>query len=764
MKRSVKTFLKFLLIFVLILSILAGCTVGAIVLTTNDVFTEFNADDINLNFTSFLYYTDENGNDVEYQQLSGTENRIWADLEDISPYLTDAIVAIEDERFWSHKGFDLKRFTGATLNYVLKSDNSYGGSTITQQLIKNLTGDDDAKVARKLREIIRAIQLEQQMDKESILELYMNTIYLGQGCNGVKTAAYTYFGKDVSELNLAESASLAGITQYPTQYDPIINPDANIQKQHVVLEKMLELGYISQQEYQDAIDYDITFGAGVSEENQIQSYFVDAVIDEVLQDLQKEKGYALNYAAKLLYNGGLQIYTTLDPRVQTILEEEYAKDENFGTPSGEEQVESAMVIMDPYTGEIKALVGGRGNKESNRTLNRATQTTRQPGSTIKPIAVYGPAMNEGLIGPGTIIVDKKLTLEGWTPKNYDHSFSGPTSVRNAIARSINIVAVKTLQMLGLDTSYEYMTEKFHFTTLIEKEKAEDGNYLTDKQYPGLALGGLTYGVNVKEMTAAYATFANNGVHLTPHTYTKVLDANGNVLLEKNVEETEVFSEEANAMIMSCLRSVVTGGTGTAAWLGNGISSAGKTGTTDNAHDLWFCGVSPYYAGAVWCGFDQPKNLYAYVPDSISTQIWGIVMRRVHSDLGLEARDFIWPTDVNYNLSINNEAGKADDDEDKDEDEDEDEDEEESPTPSEEPSETPSEEPSASPSVEPEVSETPTVTPVVTPTSELTPSPESTEPPIETPATQTPEIPVTNTEPAIIPENPVELPAENESEY
>ena len=715
MKRSVKTFLKFLLIFVLILSILAGCTVGAIMLTTSDVFTEFNTDDINLNFTSFLYYTNENGEDIEYHQLSGTENRIWADIEDISPYLTDAIVAIEDERFWSHKGFDMKRFMGAVLNYVVHSDNSYGGSTITQQLIKNLTGDDETKVSRKLREIFRAIQLEQQMDKESILELYLNTIYLGEGCNGVKTAAYTYFGKDVSELNLAEAASLAGITQFPTKYDPLVNPDANQTKQHVVLKKMLDLGYINQQEYEDALSYQIDFGAGVSQENEIQSYFVDAVIDEVLTDLQKEKGYAPNYAAKLLYNGGLKIYTTLDPNVQNVMEEEYANDDNFGTPSGEAQMESSMVIMDPYTGEIKGLVGGRGNKESNRTLNRATQTTRQPGSTIKPIAVYGPAMEEGLIGPGTIMVDKPISIGSWKPHNYDFSYSGAVSIRRAIANSINIIAVKTLQILGVETSYDYMTNRFHFTSLVKGRKAEDGTVLSDLNLAALALGGLTDGVSVKEMTAAYATFANNGVYLTPHTYTKVLDADGNVLLEKNVEETVVFGEEANSMMLSCLRSVVTSGTGTAAWLNNGISSAGKTGTTDEAYDLWFCGVSPYYAGAVWCGFDQPQNLYLYTYDGISSTIWGKIMRRVHENL--EPRDFVWPSGVNYDLSINNEAD-SEDDKDKD---DEDEDEEESPTPSE------------SPEATPEATETPVSTP---------------ETPIETPTPEQPTVteapPVDNT--------------------
>ncbi len=734
MKRSVKTFFKFLLIFVLILSILAGCTVGAIMLTTSDVFTEFNTDDIALNFTSFLYYTNENGEDVEFHQLSGTENRIWADIEDISPYLTDAIVAIEDERFWSHKGFDLKRFLGAALNYITRSDNSYGGSTITQQLIKNLTGDDETTVSRKLREIVRAIQLEQQMDKESILELYLNTIYLGQGCNGVKTAALTYFGKDVSELNLAEAASLAGITQYPTQYDPLVNPEANLTKQRVVLGKMLELGYISQQEYDDAIAYEINFGAGVNRENEIQSYFVDAVIEEVLADLQKEKGYAPNYAAKLLYNGGLQVYTTLDPNIQDIMEEEYADDQNFGTPSGEAQMESAMVIMDPYTGAIKGLVGGRGNKESNRTLNRATQTTRQPGSTIKPLAVYGPAMEEGLVGPGTILVDKEISIGSWKPHNYDYTYSGPVSVRNAIARSINTIAIKTLQMLGVDTSFDYMTERFHFSTLVESRKAEDGSIQSDLNLAALALGGLTDGVTVKEMAAAYATFPNGGVHLTPHTYTRVLDADGNVLLEKNVEETVVFGEEANSMMLSCLRSVVTSGTGTAAWLGNGISSAGKTGTTDNAYDLWFCGFSPYYVGAVWCGFDQPQNLYNYTYDGISTAIWGTVMRRVHENLG--PMDFNWPSNVNYYLSINNEAGSEEESE-----------EEESPSPSEEPE--PSEQPSETPL---EVTESPNdVTPV--------PSPNVSEAPaVSPPPTQevlpTEEVPVVSTDP--VASSPVEI--------
>ena len=726
MKRPTKVFLKFLIIFTIILTLLTACTIGAVMLTDTGFITELDTSDINLNFTSFIYYTDENGQEVEYQQLSGKENRIWADIEDISTYVQDAFVAIEDERFWTHPGFDFKRTAGAVINYVFKRNNSYGGSTITQQLIKNITGDDDVSVTRKVKEIFRAVQLERKMEKEDILELYLNTIYLGQGCNGVKTASSVYFNKDVSELNLAEAASLAGITQYPTMYDPILNPEANLEKQKVVLKKMLELGDITQEEYDEAVAFEIKFGEENAGSRSSQSYFTDTVVDEVLSDLQREKGYAPNYAAKLLYNGGLKIYATIDPDVQSTMEEVYLNDKNFSKAPGATQPQSAMVVLDPNNGELKGIVGGRGEKTGSLTLNRATQSLRQPGSTIKPIGVYAPAIEEGLVTPGTVVKDEKITIGNWSPTNFYPGFKGDVTVRYAIEQSINTVAVKVLQKLGVDKSYDFMTKNLHFTSLVDNEKRDDGVH-SDKFLSSLALGGLTDGLSVIEMAAAYSAFENKGVYNSPHSYTKVLDRNGNVILEKKVEQTTAMSEKTASIMTDMMEGVVTRGTGMGARLRNGQPAAGKTGTTDDTIDLWFSGYTPYYCGVVWFGYDKPGDMSGFANSAVCVNVWKKVMDTLHQNKPVER--FEKMSGVNYYQST---KLPGEDDEDKD-----DEDKESpSPTPSKsaEPSGSPSVSPSASPSGKPgdDVDATVTVTPPpknntptpppATPTSTPTPPP------------------------------------------
>lgn len=645
-----KKVITVVLSLILIISIL-GIFAGGIAFYNEKLgfIDNFNTDDFSLDRNSFIYYTDKNGDDVEYAQIQGNVNRIWANYDDISDYLAKAIVAIEDERFYQHHGFDFKRLMGATFNYIVKGENSYGGSTITQQWVKNVTGDKKATPARKIREIIRAIKVEDELSKQEILELYLNTIYLGEGCYGVQAASHTYFNKSASELNLAESACIAGITQNPAEYDPFINPGQNKEKQETVLRKMFELGDITEDEYNEAVDFELVFSDGDSSDDdgfdRISSYYEEAVIQEVLEDLQTEKGYNENYAAKLVYSGGLQIYSTLDIDIQKAIDDVYTNDDNFSSSSAyEEQPQSAIVIMDPYTGEIKGLYGGRGEKTANLTLNRATQTLRQPGSSIKPIAVYGPAVEEGIVGPGTYVTDKKITINGWTPHNFDNRYHGSMTIKYALAQSYNIPAVLTLQNLGINKSYEYMTKKLHFTTLVD---SRDGQ--TDKTLPSLALGGLTDGVSVKEMCAAYCTFANEGIYTTPHTYTKVLDYDGNVILEKKVNTNAAFSKETASVMTNMMRSVVTSGTGTAANLYCGIPAAGKTGTSELTNDLWFCGYTPYYCGAVWYGFDEPKDLSGFTSGAISANLWRKVMDQIH--VNLEYKDFETLSGINYYENI-----------------------------------------------------------------------------------------------------------------
>lgn len=649
-KKALKTYIKFFfLILGILILIVGGITCGYVYSIISNT-EELDISNFKMNFTSFVYYTDpETGDLVEMDRLYDNENRIWVGYDQIPQYMKDAVVAIEDERFYSHKGYDTKRIIGAVFNTLKKGDYGYGASTITQQLVKNLTGEDDVNIERKIQEIYRAVKLEKKYSKEDILELYLNTIYLSQQCNGVQSAANVYFDKDVSELTLAECASLAGITQYPSLYDPIVNPQKNKEKQELVLSKMLELGKISQAEYDAAIHEKLIFANKDAEETVIlsNSYFVDTVIDEVLRDLQSEYGYTRQVALKMLYSGGLQIYTTVDINVQKTLESIYADNNNFPKETGEAQPESAAVVIDPATGNIVGLVGGRGEKSASRTLNRATDTLRQPGSTIKPIAVYAPAIEYGHITPNSTIVDGPISINNWSPTNSGKGYSGPVSIKTAVAKSLNTVAVKVLQKITLNTSFDFLTKNLGITSLVENE-LRNGEVYSDKQFPSLALGGLTDGVSVVEMCAAYATFANNGKYNPPTTYTQVLNHKGEVILEKNQEQTEktAMSEMTAYQMTQLLQGVIQSGTGTSAKLDN-MPAAGKTGTTDKDKDRWFIGYTPYYVTAVWFGFDQPKSLGYNTNPAIP--LWRSIMNAIHQDK--EYKTFTMPSDSNVSETI-----------------------------------------------------------------------------------------------------------------
>lgn len=645
-KKVLKTYLKYFGIAIGILTIiLMGVLFGGIVGIISKA-DDMDLDNLNMNFTSFVFYTDkETGETLELDRLYDNENRIWAEYEKIPQYMKDAIVSIEDERFYSHNGFDIKRIMGAAISMIKKGDYSYGASTITQQLVKNLTGDDEVTIERKIQEIYRAWQIERKFSKEEILELYLNTIYLSQQCNGVQAAANVYFGKDVNELSLAECASLAGITQYPSLYDPIVNPNNNKEKQEVVLRKMLELDKISEEEYNEAVNENLVFVQKKTGDSVIlsNSYFVDAVIEEVLSDLQEEKGYSRQVALKMLYSGGLQIYSTVDKHVQSTLEKIYTDESNFPKTTGDVKPESAAVVIDPETGNIVGLIGGRGEKSASRTLNRATDTLRQPGSTIKPIAVYAPALEYGHIAPDTTIVDGPITIDGWSPRNSGGGYSGSVSVRTAVARSLNTVAVKVLDKITIDTSYDFLEKNLGITSLVESE-TRDGKVYSDKVYPALSLGGLTDGISVMEMCAAYVPFASKGLYTKPTTYTKVLDHKGNVLLEKTSDDVKIAMSEQTAYQMTqLLQGVIRYGTGSGAALNNNnIAAGGKTGTTSNDNDRWFIGFTPYYVTAVWFGYDQPKSLgsIGYNP---SVPLWRSIMNEIHTEK--EPKTFHMPSNM-----------------------------------------------------------------------------------------------------------------------
>ncbi|MBE7038473.1 MAG: PBP1A family penicillin-binding protein [Ruminococcaceae bacterium] len=585
--------------------------------------------DMSLKLNTTVYYTDSEGNTSEFEHIVSSENRIWVEIDKIPQEMQNAIVAIEDERFFKHKGVDVKRTLGAVWG-ELTGGSTYGGSTLTQQLVKNITGDREHSRGRKVREIFRAIEVEKKLTKSEILELYLNTIYLGQGCYGVQTASNKYFGKNVQELSLAESAAIVGITQYPSLYDPLVNPDKNEEKRKTILDKMLELGYITDIEHDEAYDAELEFNDNaIGQVNISNSYFVEKLISDVIKDLIEKEGYNESLAKQLVYNGGLKIYSTVDKKVQDAMDDVFENEDNFPKTSGSEKPQAAMVIIDPYTGEVKGLYGGRGKKTESLVLNRATDSYRQPGSSIKPLSVYGPAIDRGAVTQYTVIEDEPLNINGWQPKNYDGNFTGSMTVKTAITKSQNIPAINILMKIGVDKSYEYLTQKMHFTSLTSN----------DKNYAALSLGGMSKGVSVYEMCAAYSSFVNNGVYNKPKTYTKVTDSKGKVILESTDSSNVVFSENAAYTMRKLLKNAVDYGTGGGAQI-SGMETGGKTGTTDSNNDRWFAGITPYYCGVVWFGYDVPKPILG-VSGNPALTMWKKVMAKTHE--GLSSKSFDKPS-------------------------------------------------------------------------------------------------------------------------
>lgn len=592
------------------------------------------------NMTSFIYGTDKKGKTVEITRLHGEENRIWVDMKDMSPYMAKAFIAGEDKRFDKHHGVDWVRTVGV---FVKPKNFGQGGSTITQQLIKNLTDENQVTFIRKFNEILQALNLERNYSKDEIIEAYLNTVYLSNGCYGVKTAAEKYFGKDIKDLNAAECASLAAITKEPSTYDPLNNPKTNKQRQEYFLEAMYNEGYLSKQEYESAVQYKLVFtnskdykGSKVKSKSAkksqaINNYYVDHVITSVIEDLQKN-GYTYKKAKNMVYGGGLKIYTAIDFDVQDALEDVY---ENYRRMP-DESVQGAMVVMD-YNGRVLGLVGGTGKKKVNLGLNRATMSKRQPGSTIKPLSVYGPALERSLqdentnIYWSTLIKDAPLKVvdgKPW-PTNQGGGYSSSMlTLQYGLAMSKNTISARTLDMISdagaVDYSLDFITNRFHISTL---------DSVKDCDYAPMATGGVTNGTTVLEMTAAYATFGNGGYYYEPYCYTKIEDVQGNIVLQKQPEKTKesALSENTAWVMNKLLQTVMTSGTGTSYKL-SGIQCFGKTGTTTDDKDRWFMGGTPNFVAGVWYGYDQPKEIYYSLSANPSGTLWKTVMSAVYEKL------------------------------------------------------------------------------------------------------------------------------------
>ena len=733
-KRARVSFIRVLFVSLIALCIAVTCLgVGSF---RGVIDTAPDVDDIDimpLGYATFLY--DDAGNQLR-KLAAPDSNRLPVTLDQIPVDLQHAVVAIEDERFYEHNGIDVKGILRAGMKALTTGDFSEGASTITQQLLKNnvftnWTSESTQleRFTRKIQEQYLAVQVEKKTDKDTILENYLNTINLGAGSYGVQAAARQYFDKDVWDLNLSECATLAGITQNPTKFNPIINPDSNRKRRKEVLQHMLDQNYITQDQYDEALADDVysriqaAQEKNSSTENTVYTYFEDELTDQIINDLMNIKGYTKKQATNLLYSGGLKVYTTQDSKIQNILDEEYADPSNYPDtvqyeldyaltvtdPDGNQvnyskemlqlyfqnedpdfdllfdspedgqtyvdkykasilangskvlaervnfapQPQSSMSVIDQHTGYVKALIGGRGEKTASLTLNRATDTTRQPGSTFKIVSTYAPALNEKGMTLATTFEDEPYEYPDGSPvNNATRSYNGTTTIRTAIQNSINVVAVKCLEKVTPELGLKYL-DNFGFTTLAhgtEADKDANGNIWSDANL-ATALGGITRGVTNVELCASYAAIANGGNYIKPIYYTKILDHNGNVLIENTAAERSVIKESTAFLLTSAMEDVVKQGTGTACQLDN-MPVAGKTGTTEAYNDLWFVGYTPYYTCAVWSGYDNNEKLPDYARN-FHKALWKKVMTRIHE--GLSSKEFEKPASVEK-LSVCEETG------------------------------------------------------------------------------------------------------------
>ena len=599
---------------------------------------EWAADSFSLDQTSVIYYENpETGKYEVLQTLYGGSNSTWVEYDDIPKNLIHACIAIEDKRFEKHQGVDWVTTLRACFKMFLGKSEA-GGSTITQQLIKNLTGEKEVTVRRKLVEIYRALEFEKTHTKKDIMEWYLNIIPLGENCKGVQSASRVYFGKDVKDLSLAECASLIGITNNPSRYDPYIseaNTRENKERQEVILTQMLKQGYINQEQYDEAVAEELVFTNSSRDNSDTSddyySWFEDQVIRDVVSDLCDKTGYEYDIVYKMVMTGGYQIYSTVNPEVQAAVDAVYEDLQSLPATASSQQLQSGIVIVDNTTGDVVALAGGVGRKQGSLVWNCATQSLLSPGSIIKPVAVYAPAIELGLITPATVMDDTpySFTDSATWPKNLDSTYRGLVSVEEAVAQSINTVPVKLVAQMTPEYSYSFAKDKMGLSTLVSSYQSNTGEELSDVNLWALALGSLTRGVTVRSMTAAYASFANEGVWREARTYTVVKDANGQIILD-NTQDSHVAMKDMTAWyITDMLETTVQTGTGTAAQLEN-MAVAGKTGTTSRDFDRWFAGYTPYYTAAVWIGYDQNASIRAN--GNPAAQLWKKVMSEAHENL------------------------------------------------------------------------------------------------------------------------------------
>ncbi len=570
---------------------------------------------------------------VLWESISlGESKRLWIDIDEASPYLLSGFLAVEDREFYSHSGVNVRRSMYALANRVLKFRSTFGASTITQQVVKNISGDSELTLKRKLSEMIRAHNMEKRHTKREILELYINIIPMGEGIYGVNAAAEHYFGKSPTDLTPAESAVLIGITNAPTRYNPHKNPDACIAKRNAVLGAMLDFGSITEDEHRAAIAEPLSVLTGADSEESAVSWFIETVNRDVVDALSLEYSISPSAAEALLYNGGLKIFTTANSAVQSRLEY-YFEDESLFPYNGGNSPDFSMVICDSRSGDLVAIVGARGKKDKNKLLNLAL-TPRAPGSALKPIALYAPLIDSGKINWATVFDDVPLEFKEngdsyiAYPKNYPSRYDGLTTVSDALRLSKNTVAIRLYNMLGADEIYRNLKRNYGFDTLVRKVYRADGAMVTDLAAAPLALGQLSYGVSLRKLTEAYTVFPSDGLKHSGRSFVYVLDADGNKLIDNRIEEKRVMSAEC-ARVMNQLLSLVTdSGTASAVKLKEIVDTAGKTGTSGDDRDRLFVGYTPYLTAGIWCGYREGERGVGRISPT-HIEIWDKIMTDIH---------------------------------------------------------------------------------------------------------------------------------------
>lgn len=641
-KKIWQTILIVFLVCVMLGCAGVGAVIGYVIMFVDGTMDE-DLERLTLNYATTIYVQDKNDNWVEYQRLHGEENRIWVDYDrnkaesqdenyDGIPFnLANAFVAIEDKRFNDHEGVDWRRTFGAFINMVTnRTTSGYGGSSITQQLVKNLTNDKDRSATRKVREIMRARYLEGKYTKEVILECYMNTVAMGNGLYGVEVASEFYFGKNVNDLTLGECASIAGITNIPEYYRPDKNPENNKKRRNLVLSLMLEQKLITQKEYDAAVaeELNVVADKSILKEEEINNYFIDALIDDVVTALMEKYGWEKARAEKNFYNGGYKIYSTMDPNIQSVIDSVYSNKKYALKGDKGEQLQGSMVVMD-YSGNVLGMAGGMGEKTENRGLNRATMSPRQPGSTIKPLAAYAPALEQNLITYSSIVDDKSTYYNNktWRPTNWYNYYKGKVTVKYALEISMNTIPVYLVDLLTKPKAYEFATKSLGLKHLTP----------ADADYSPLGMGGTNGGYTTLEAASAFAIFGNKGKRYEPITFTKIYDQFDNLVLSNESEATVAISEDTSVIMNKLLQNVVYGPEGTGAAARSFVTNMrmfAKTGTANHTNDIWFAGGTPYYVAASWCGYDELQK----IDDAKRARtMWGAVMKEIHK--GLEPKNF-----------------------------------------------------------------------------------------------------------------------------